>query len=106
MTVKTQTTFGATGRTRPTIRRQAALNSSAEPMGAPPPAAPGRQGPALSSGSCMKPTNRRSPKAASRRAWAPTAASWPPAAMSAQQTAPPPKTRLSQPSNRNRPWAA
>jgi hypothetical protein len=54
----------------------------------------------------MKPTNSGLPKAASRRAWASMAASWTPAAMSAQQTVAPPKTRLSQPSNRNRPWAA
>ena len=63
-------------------------------------------GPALSSGSCMKPTNSGLPKAASRWAWASMAPSWPPAAMSAQQRFAPPNTRLSQPSNRIRPSAA
>ena len=107
MNERTQTTLGATGRTRSTMWRQAALNSSAEPMSALASlTAPGWQGPRLSSGSCMKPTNSRLPKAASRSAWASMAASWAPAAMSAQQLVAPPKTRLSQPSNRIRPWAA
>jgi len=68
--------------------------------------APGWQGPALSSGSCMKPTNSGSPKAARRRAWSSMAASKAPAAMSAQQEVVPPNTRFSQPSNRIRPPAA
>jgi hypothetical protein len=57
-------------------------------------------------GLVMKPTNRRPPKAARRRAWASMAASEAPAAMSAQRLVVPPKTRFSQPSNRIRPPAA
>lgn len=107
MTENTQTTLGATGRTRSTTWRKAARKSSTEPMSAlASSTAPGWQGPALSSGSCMKPTNSRSPKAARRRAWASMAASKAPAATSAQHEVVPPNTRFSQPSNRIRPPAA